>query len=664
MRNRDDVQEGLDELFETAARKARGFERIRNSLREFWRYGETRAELLAALGQDAEIWHTPDGYVGLRREEVERHLREQAALNRARRTAAGIGLQYWPALLVGGLDPKAMKIAEEVLASRVGSYWGDTGADNRRSRGGWDSAGYYGLSGYQVRQAWFAAGCKDGGKFRLSIRRLSEGMGAGRKGDTLPFLFALTRGLRWARRNAQRLNLSRKALAALGRISAPLRWAAISGLVESTPRIRIRDLNWAAVKEAQKGAHAARAFLPESVRTKVEWAQVFPALAATPGRALEALTGIRPRDIKVRTLRALMADQAPTPANLVPAVQLVRLFGADLQAIRRFVGERSVHDAGQFTLPPGCIDPAWGRLVLTAPELIGMAGIFGAVEAHLGRPANSQREFRAVLVELGLDLESQGDWYGVSGSQKEDYRKLYQAGSKTFVGVPAPGGLEGVVLGKYSLCQLAYNDPVQALAGRLVNCCQHLHGAAASCARQAWQEGDAAIWAVYRDGRMVGQSFVWRSAEGGELVLDSVECLSGHEPPVAEIMLKAAQAVVGRMSVRRVLVGASGYGATAETRKLGVSREIKTAPVCAFGLSYSDAHRVSVLVESPKVAGKAVRKAMAAAVAEARTQVQGAVFNIILEGSGVVCEHCDTEVHPDCEICPVCGQNIAEWVEV
>jgi uncharacterized OB-fold protein len=55
---------------------------------------------------------------------------------------------------------------------------------------------------------------------------------------------------------------------------------------------------------------------------------------------------------------------------------------------------------------------------------------------------------------------------------------------------------------------------------------------------------------------------------------------------------------------------------------------------------------------------------MARAIAEAqRNQPTIAPANELMEGSGVFCEFCEAEVHPDCEICPSCGQDIAEWVD-
>lgn len=36
--------------------------------------------------------------------------------------------------------------------------------------------------------------------------------------------------------------------------------------------------------------------------------------------------------------------------------------------------------------------------------------------------------------------------------------------------------------------------------------------------------------------------------------------------------------------------------------------------------------------------------------------------NVLLNGSGVVCEFCNAEVHPDAVICPSCSADIAEWI--
>ena len=194
-----------------------------------------------------------------------------------------------------------------------------------------------------------------------------------------------------------------------------------------------------------------------------------------------------------------------------------------------------------------------------------------------------------------------------------------------FVGIPAPVGIEA---GDYSLQQLDAYDKLQPLAGRLVNCCQHLHGAAASCARSAWLEGDAAIWAVWRDGQMVAQAFVWRSDDGSDVVLDSVECLGGHGYAVAPLFAAAAKSAVGRLGVRRVLVGTSAFGATSVVAAMAAGERF-ARPECRF-LRYTDARQVVVLAECAMPQGG---KLLAADHDVAPTQA----VNELLPDSGVFC---------------------------
>jgi hypothetical protein len=177
---------------------------------------------------------------------------------RAKARAKRLGIHYWPALLAGPyevkVNPQAFVIADKILSARYGPY--DPLVSG--NRGGWDSAGHYGLSPLDVGKMWVAAGCRNSRKFRAQVR---SGVVA-KKGDTLEFFLNYARGHSWADRN--RINkmpfvLSRKALAALGRLSWPCRWAALHGLFENPPQergvwrsvVRIRHLNWAAVAKVQ-----------------------------------------------------------------------------------------------------------------------------------------------------------------------------------------------------------------------------------------------------------------------------------------------------------------------------------------------------------------------------------------------------------------------------
>ncbi len=163
----------------------------------------------------------------------------------ARRRAKEQGIHFWPALVGLGVDIEAVYVAQTVLAKKHGARgWQVTGEFNH---GGWDSEGDKGISRKKLESYWFAAGCKNTRKYRAQI---SADVVA-QKGETFPEFCNFIRGFRWANKNARHLLLHRKAITVLGRLSAKLRCAAIADLPRYT-RIRVRDLNWGAVKEMQE----------------------------------------------------------------------------------------------------------------------------------------------------------------------------------------------------------------------------------------------------------------------------------------------------------------------------------------------------------------------------------------------------------------------------
>jgi len=508
---------------------------------------------------------------------------------RARRIAERVGLAYWPAIAYGPrIDPHAYATAERVLTTPDTGTWGIDGG-----HGPWDSWGHYGRPPEFVARAWFAAGCRDGGKFRAQLR----GGVVARKGDTLPFVRNLARGNRWAQRANRYLAryMARNTIAALGRLPWYCRWAAIHDVAvpRRNGRIRIRDLNWAAVRVAQAGLHAAAPYIPEPTLRRIRWVRALPGVLAWDTQAVVFATlPANPAALRLGVLRRLLPVGSPTE-DILPAVNLVRLFGADHAALTRFVGGRSVHDAGQFTLPPGDLMPGWGALVARAPGVLYLIEHALDIQAALGRAPETGAEFRAALSALPTETQV-AIWQrqtGMADWAARDYMALFAGPGKTHVGVPAPGGAVGVSRGGYTLRQLDAADPLQPLAGRLVNCCQHLHGAAAACARASWTEGDAAIWAVFTGEIMVGQAFVWRAVDG-RLVIDSAECKGDLQQPIAELMLHAARIVVGRLGVPAVLVGKNSYGATGLLRRLAGVKEHTARPACTFPLGYTDAERV------------------------------------------------------------------------
>jgi hypothetical protein len=197
-------------------------------------------------------------------ENARAEIRSRHAKRRARVQAESMGLAYWPSLIRDqykvAVDPAAFVAAERVLSRTHGRY-GETLPGGTISRGGWDSMGHYGLSPNRVARMWFSAGVKDTPKFRVQVATNT----VARKGDTTPFVRNFARGSRWLESWPIQSGISRKAVAALGRLSPELRHAAVQNLPEPRYRrfdrptgptlelipVRVRDLNWAEVQRVQ-----------------------------------------------------------------------------------------------------------------------------------------------------------------------------------------------------------------------------------------------------------------------------------------------------------------------------------------------------------------------------------------------------------------------------
>ncbi len=238
-------------------------------------------------------WGTEDEKIEAARKAVLEACKVQAKVRRARRKAEEIGLAFWPALLwnqesgeynsggymigtQGRVDPLAFVAAEQVLLRKGNKPWGtkfeevfppEMARKNKIHHGGWDSCGHYGVSPETVATCWFASGCKDSRKFRWLIRHGGCPVVRGVKSLSICQLRDLTRGSQWLQNHCQETYMfATKTIIALGRISPAARKAAIEGLDLASyqrcseflpgggyrsPKIRIRDLNWTAVKRLQ-----------------------------------------------------------------------------------------------------------------------------------------------------------------------------------------------------------------------------------------------------------------------------------------------------------------------------------------------------------------------------------------------------------------------------
>jgi hypothetical protein len=451
----------------------------------------------------------------------------------------------------------------------------------------------YRLDRYLIARAWKAAGCENNKKFYLQIKYALEA----NKGDTISWFKDFCEGHKWLDNNnklynSSKYHYSRKARAAIGKLPYYCRWAAVHGLqdkYEEGKVIRIRDLNWDMVKEAQKGEY--HAYKMGIVPSKALWGKHIPNDAIWKEYEYE-LSNIDYFSVNHSTVVELYDNN--NYLTYLPAVKLSVLFGRDIQAAKRFISNfDSIISAGNFELPRGKYNKrAWAALANRYPNaIIEWLQVADKVEETLGRVPTDLDDLRqATIINPNMFLFIAG--VRLTEDEYHDYERLWKQPHKDFVGIPAPGGSNGIRHNNLKLIQLNHNDKLQPFAGRLVNCCQHLHGAAHACAKSSWLEGNAAIWVAYENGIMVAQSFVWRSADGESVVLDSVESLS-RRSSIAEIFTLAAKDILGRMSVKKVYIGDTNYGCSSMI--VPDSKKTFKAPKCSFKLDYTDAEEVRLI---------------------------------------------------------------------
>lgn len=228
-------------------------------------------------------------------------------VQRARDLAEQMGLAYWPALAWGPRDinPYAFVYAELVLSARH-SLW-QPGSQSQR--GGWDMKGHYGLSPWDVRKMWFAAGCRNNAKFRLQVANRV----VARKSDSLATVQALARGTRWARINFPHKKFDHGALVALGKLSAPMRWVALSDYQDLAEygTIRVRHFNTEAIRQVQAAGMHPRALAPY-----LPIGAIVPVHTPTLDREAAAVEVLAPAYPRLHLEAARQIAQGKTPVEL------------------------------------------------------------------------------------------------------------------------------------------------------------------------------------------------------------------------------------------------------------------------------------------------------------------------------------------------------------
>lgn len=598
--------------------------------------------------------------------------------------ALNIGIKKVSAAIYSNCDPKAMLVYEQM-------------------GGKWDSCGVWGLSPNNVAKIWYLAGCNNSPKFRMILAyEIRQNKKYGRsdchmssynyvnKSSSETATANILRGLSFLSKRKIKTDNSyyhneftTKQIETIGRVSLPLRYALTTNceMIEYSS-IKERRSSHRGETEFDTYEHKyQKPILNFAYAAEVQnWTKAQKATLLSPKEAWFFLYGRCPFEGKSipnpaplaswqkgGSCFARLAQEFNAKGRedmLLPIFNLSALFGS-YGEVKRFVKdwtENGIHDAGQFTLKGDFTPQKWAGFCHKYPEALKYSQLFGYIEKDCSFPTglNDLKEKAATYLYEGAtgfgELAKWCNHFNLSQSDFEDYKRLYSS-EKTAESLP----YVRIEIGDYTFSKLAHNDVRGALLGHFTSCCQHLRGAGAACARHGVIDPTSGFYIVEYKGKIVAQSWAWRSKKS-DLVFDSIEALKGYDlNTISNLFMEAGQQMIGRLCIDRVLVGSTSYGLTASVRSFlqnegypcsnGLSEEMRSS------CSYMDGKHQWLLTETGNKPMKFKKVEL-----ETIPQNNQLDFNRLVEGSGVYCEHCEAEVHPDCEICPICHENIAEWV--
>ena len=501
----------------------------------------------------------------------------------------------------------------------------------------YDSCGVWGLSPYEAAKAWYAAGCKLSGKFRIwvveSLHTLKNKGRVDFEGPVLPkaresvksykgrVLFnrdlrIIVKDVDEAWEISGKISLSDRSR--YSKLSAVARYYVMSNrlFIEQDDRL---EINWEKL--------AAWLKLPKSVRAaelplRFAWGLLFKR------RAPLGLTNEDPHPTKLdrvsqRTFRALMetvkaqsTDESALAANTKAAYHLALGF-RDIQSVKRWVAAVTggsvdsainIHDAyvDANKLLSTANRAAWVAFLTQFPDQRWYVGFLNVFEKEYGRLPTGKREFVRFVALQDFDNVSDLETariaakLGLDQNAFEDYQEFFEKHSPKKVTM-----LPGIELkeGDYTFRKLDDHDKTGPFLGLLTDCCQHLHNAGSSCAKAGWRDPESGFYVVEKNGSIVAQSWAWRG-KGGELCFDSIEGLGNVSiTPVASLYSKAANQLLGKLGISKITVGYTGYGITSHIRThlkrsgLIAGKEIKHPAKMIRKVSYTDANEQWLLVK-------------------------------------------------------------------
>lgn len=535
----------------------------------------------------------------------------------AKEKARGIGLKYWPALLAKdtNVDPRAFVVAEKTLRALLPenqrAYWGETAPDGQRSHGGWDSWSHYGLSAHPVAYAWKLAGCRENRKFHALLRALYRVNSpyharSGGKSASASRVEARMRGFLWAQRN--RLHLCAYAAQRLGKLTAPLRWAACArAIANNVPFIRATDLDWEEVARIQKKRGVARL---EHCPTRTVWEHIVPSQHAFPAGA--RISKDVPHALVTKTGAALLAtveiNRADRLENVLAVytgiVNLVKVFGRDVASALRTVAQeraenddnvRVLHDFGQFTVPT---DLPSEMLAFAKKHFVAIGARFGYLAKLTEVPRSIEHFARLIIALRAQDIIERCDGdenLAIACTMAMDESAEFDIDHyKQWLTSHEARSEEETLVPRLSVGNIVAFDKCDKrapLLGIYTKCCQHPDGAAKSVAAKLRTSRRMRAFALCDStGQISTQSAVWITKDRSMIVFDSIEGRRSANDirqwrALAEKLLEATSATVA-------VVGKS-YGAEGLARDLQTEDDAVRPETCPS--SYSDAEKAFVI---------------------------------------------------------------------
>lgn len=188
------------------------------------------------------------------------------------------------------------------------------------------------------------------------------------------------------------------------------------------------------------------------------------------------------------------------------------------------------------------------------------------IEKHLGGPPQTLKEAEEASNAIAYPRASEHHALaqlareaGLSNEEFEDYLEFLVANSKPAESCPHVR-LNGADLGDPMLVfeKLNCDDPLGPMLGLFTGCCQHLHGAANTCAKHGATKPEGAFYVLRRGSRILGQSWAWR--KNNTLVFDSWESPNQElgKKYCVPTLAKAARAMAGRLGISKIRLGTGG----------------------------------------------------------------------------------------------------------